>query len=57
MDEQVLDASAIDNLNDYELTGDPEDFNQEEESQPKEDFEQTSDDEELNQTEPDQDQE
>ena len=26
MDEQVLDASAIDNLNDYELTGEPEDF-------------------------------
>ena len=55
MDEQVLDASAIDNLNDYELTGEPEDFNQEEESQPKEDFEQSSNDEELNQTEPDQD--
>ena len=47
MDEQVLDASAIDNLNDYELTGEPEDFNQEEESQQKEDFKQTSDDEEL----------
>ena len=55
MDEQVLDASAIDNLNDYELTGELEDFNQEEESQPKEDFEQSSNDEELNQTEPDQD--
>ena len=55
MDEQVLDASAIDNLNDYELTGEPEDFNQEEESQPKEDFEQSSNNEELNQTEPDQD--
>lgn len=26
MDEQILDANAIDNLDEYELTGDPEDF-------------------------------